>query len=126
MAASDDGFKELKPVGWHVMIDNWWDLVLAGIALFGVVSGLLYLIISLSLKLRQYRRSRNARPKALPKATAQYFEELKANTQPFGPPHDSSKAPTSFGVFLGNFDSPPTSNQARLLTNWDLVVLDPS
>lgn len=126
MPTSDDGFKELKPVGWHVMIDNWWDLVLAGIALFGVVSGLLYLIISLSLKFRKYRRSRSARPKSLPKATAQYFEELKANTQPFGPPHDSSKAPTSFGVFLGNFASPPTPNQARLLTTWDLVVLDPS
>jgi len=125
-AGTDDGFQELKPVGWHVMIDNWWDLILAGIALFGVVSGLLYLIISLSLKFRQYRQSRNARPKALPKATAQYFEELKANTQPFGPPHDSSKAPTSFGVFLGNFASPPTPNQARLLTDRDLIVLDPS
>lgn len=93
--------------------------------MFGVVSGFLYGIVVLYLKIKQYRRSRNDRSKQLPKATAQYFEELKANTQPFGPPQDTSKAPTSFGVFLGNLSSPPTPNQARLLTTWDLVVLDP-
>lgn len=33
--------------------------------------------------------------------------------------------PKSFGVYLGSFDSPPTPDQARLLSQWDAVVLDP-
>jgi hypothetical protein len=41
-----------------------------------------------------------------------------------------SKAPQgelkSFGVFLGSFENPPTPSQARLLSLWDVVVLDPS
>ncbi|KKY22813.1 putative glycosyl group 1 family protein [Phaeomoniella chlamydospora] len=31
----------------------------------------------------------------------------------------------SFGVFLGSFENPPTLSQARLLSNWDILVLDP-
>ena len=98
---------------------------LAGLALFGVVSGILYGAFVIFSKVKQHRHKRADRSGSLPKATAQYFEELKANTQPFGPEHDSSKAPASFGVFLGNFATPPTANQSRLLTTWDLVVLDP-
>jgi glycosyltransferase involved in cell wall biosynthesis len=115
----------LWAIGWNRMTENWWNLVVAGIGLFGVVTGLLFIVYVIFKKVQQYRLTKDDRSKPLPKATAQYFEELKSNTQAFGPVHDSSKAPTSFGVFLGDFASPPTPNQARLLTTWDLVVLDP-
>jgi hypothetical protein len=115
----------LWAIGWNRMTENWWNLVVAGIGLFGVVSGVLFIVYVIFKKVQQYRLTKDDRSKPLPKATAQYFEELKSNTQAFGPVHDSSKAPTSFGVFLGDFASPPTPNQARLLTTWDLVVLDP-
>lgn len=89
------------------------------------MSGLVYGIIYIYLKIQQRRRTAAERSKQVPKAAIKYLEELKTNTQPFGPEHDSSKAPSTFGVYLGAFSNPPTPNQARLLTTWDLVVLDP-
>jgi len=126
MAGAKENITGLWAVGWNRMTENWWNLVVAGIGLFGVVTGLLFICYLTFKKVRHYRQTKDDRSKPLPKATAQYFDELKANTQPFGPVHDSSKAPASFGVFLGNFANPPTANQARLLTTWDLIVLDPS
>ena len=37
----------------------------------------------------------------------------------------SSEELKSFGVYLGTFDYPATSAQARLLSQWDVVVLNP-
>ncbi|KHN97553.1 glycosyl transferase, group 1 family protein [Metarhizium album ARSEF 1941] len=54
----------LSAVGWHLMIDSWWDLIAK--------------------------------------------EELN-----------------SFGVFLGSLANPPTAAQHRLLSQWDILVLDP-
>ena len=34
--------------------------------------------------------------------------------------------PSSFGVYLGDFEVPPTPAQARLLTQWDLLIVDPN
>lgn len=37
----------------------------------------------------------------------------------------SAKELKTFGVFLGSFSNPPTPTQARLLSQWDVLVLDP-
>lgn len=36
-----------------------------------------------------------------------------------------TEEPKSFGVFLGGFDYPPTLAQASLLSQWDVLILDP-
>jgi hypothetical protein len=41
------------------------------------------------------------------------------------PPRKARSKPTSFGVYLGSFDSPHTKAQTRLLAQWDLIILDP-
>lgn len=37
-----------------------------------------------------------------------------------------SKKPGNFGVYLGEFECPPTPSQIRLLAEWDLLIVDPS
>lgn len=36
-----------------------------------------------------------------------------------------SHGPSSFGVYLGSFNTPPTESQERLLEQWDTLVVDP-
>jgi hypothetical protein len=36
------------------------------------------------------------------------------------------KKPSSYGVYLGGFESPPTEHQIILLAEWDLLIVDPS
>lgn len=37
----------------------------------------------------------------------------------------TNRKPSSFGVYLGRFSDPPTESQYRLLTQWDLLIVDP-
>lgn len=48
------------------------------------------------------------------------FEDLKLTS---GRPE--SHRPSSFGVYLGGFETPPTETQERLLEQWDTLVVDP-
>ncbi|KAI1002392.1 hypothetical protein K3495_g5809 [Podosphaera aphanis] len=36
------------------------------------------------------------------------------------------KKPTSFGVYLGEIRSPPSTQQIRILSKWDLLIFDPT
>ncbi|OQO03199.1 hypothetical protein B0A48_11454 [Cryoendolithus antarcticus] len=115
----------LSAVGWQRMTGSWWSIVVAGLALFALVSSVVYLVVITILRIRRRRQTRDQHAKTVSRPVARYFTDLKTRTQAFGPVHDSSKAPTSFGAFLGSFSSPPTPSQARLLTRWDLIILDP-
>jgi hypothetical protein len=61
----------------------------------------------------------------VPVAVARSLTDFKIKYQPLSPPKDIVKDPKSFGVFLGSFNNPPTPNQARLLSQWNMIVLDP-
>ncbi|KAK4561665.1 hypothetical protein LTR86_004344 [Recurvomyces mirabilis] len=106
------------PVGWKLMQRPWPGLVLAVVACVGLFLGSGYAIFTASkwmlAKLRQRRpptfvteKFRNLRPLRAPQLVNQPIE------------------PSSFGIFLGGIDTPPTPRQAQLLTQWDLTVLDP-
>lgn len=36
------------------------------------------------------------------------------------------KKPGNYGIYLGEFESPPTRHQVQLLAEWDLLIVDPS
>jgi hypothetical protein len=61
----------------------------------------------------------------VPTPIARYLDHLKSDTQSLSSEKSSAKEPKSFGVFLGSLANPPTPNQARLLSQWDVLVLDP-
>ncbi|KAH0537525.1 hypothetical protein FGG08_005700 [Glutinoglossum americanum] len=58
-------------------------------------------------------------------AVARYFHSLESTAIRFIPQKCDAKKPKSFGVFLGEFANPPTTHQICLLSQWDVVVLDP-
>lgn len=69
------------------------------------------------------QRTNSASP--LPQKAAQFFEQLRDRIS--GPVyrHDAPRAPKTFGVYLGDFTTPPTAAQGQLLSRWDITVLDP-
>lgn len=64
----------------------------------------------------------NAKP-ILP-STNRYLKDLRTKLDRYQFERDEAK-PTSFGVFLGEFDNPPTQPQIQLLSTWELLIVDP-
>jgi hypothetical protein len=63
----------------------------------------------------------------IPKSVAQHIVRLKRGASSLAIAHHPSKDTElkSFGVYLGAFDFPATPSQSRLLSQWDVVVLNP-
>ncbi|KFG79629.1 glycosyl transferase, group 1 family protein [Metarhizium anisopliae] len=118
----------LSAVGWHVMIDSWWELLLAGFILASIVLGSSYLLYNGCRFI--IRRVKTKRPKwSLPRPVARYFASSRRSSKGFQTSFTSEKNTkeelNSFGVFLGSFSQPPTAVQHRLLSRWDILVVDP-
>ena len=62
----------------------------------------------------------------IPTSVVRYLNRLYKDSKRLSSRIPLVEQPKSFGVFLGNFDSPPTLDQTRLLSQWDVVVLNPS
>ena len=61
----------------------------------------------------------------VPTAIARYLDQLKTNNAPLASEKPPAKELKSFGVFLGGFSNPPTPAEAQLLSQWDILVVDP-
>lgn len=61
----------------------------------------------------------------VPNAVARYLGRLSREGKRLSVQKRSEEEPKSFGVFLGSFVHPPTASQTRLLSKWDVLVLDP-
>jgi hypothetical protein len=59
------------------------------------------------------------------RAVAQHISQLRSGVKPLTVARTTSEESKSFGVYLGSFAYPATPAQARLLSQWDVVVLDP-
>lgn len=75
------------------------------------------------LTTRSQERRRRQRA-ALPSRVAQYFNQYGKTAVLSSGKTDRTK-PKSFGVYLGQLSNPVTVDQARVLSQWDLIILDP-
>ncbi|KAH8586586.1 glycosyl transferase [Bisporella sp. PMI_857] len=133
----------LSAVGWKLMVKSWWEKVrfcepftfaplpantdvklLAGFLLATVILGCLYVTYRTYRKLRRYWRGRHQQA-VVPTPVARYLDRLRSDSQQLSLQKRSTEELKSFGVFLGSFANPPTSSQTRLLSQWDVLVLDP-
>ncbi|CAG8959327.1 hypothetical protein HYFRA_00013097 [Hymenoscyphus fraxineus] len=112
--------------GWDDMIHDWWDLFLAGLTLATLLLGLGYFIYLIVGRVKAYLATRHAITR-LPKEVSQLFSELSKNNQLRFPSSEIKvgPAPRSFGVFTGSLTNPPTELQQRLLSKWDILILNP-
>ncbi|KAE8341479.1 hypothetical protein BDV24DRAFT_163318 [Aspergillus arachidicola] len=115
----------LDAVGWHSMVKTWWDQVLAACLLATIVFGGLYILFLVGRKIRKSWRKRDQLSE-VPAAISRYLDRLSKEAQPLSVERYAGKDLQSFGVFLGSLSSPPTPDQAQLLQQWDITVLDPT
>ncbi|EFX04881.1 glycosyl group 1 family protein [Grosmannia clavigera kw1407] len=72
------------------------------------------------------------RPKySISRPVARYIENLRRSTKRRSSvtrreKRDDDTEVKSFGAFLGSFAQPPTAAQQRLLSQWDILVVDPT
>ncbi|KAL3443104.1 hypothetical protein BJX65DRAFT_312121 [Aspergillus insuetus] len=114
----------LQATGWDRMTETWWQRVLAACLLATIVLGSVYFLYLIGRKLYQYWRTRHELSE-VPSSTSRVIERLKKETPTLYTPPSARSDPKTFGVYLGGFANPPSSNQARLLSRWDVIVLDP-
>ncbi|KAH7113234.1 glycosyl transferase [Dendryphion nanum] len=114
----------LSAVGWHTMLESWWNKVIGGFLLVTVILGSLYLVYRLYLKIKSHLKARKQKV-TTPKPVARFLNRLQSDARPISTQKPIAKELKTFGVFLGAFSSPPTTAQTRLLNSWDTVVLDP-
>ncbi|KAJ5618631.1 hypothetical protein N7528_006742 [Penicillium herquei] len=114
----------LDASGWSQMTSTWWDRVIAGCLLATIVLGSSYIIFLIGRSIYRHWRARHELSE-VPTAVTRYIERLTAETHKIGKPRSESKTPQTFGVYLGNFSNPPTAEQTQLLSQWDVIVLDP-
>ncbi|KAF2017682.1 glycosyltransferase family 4 protein [Aaosphaeria arxii CBS 175.79] len=119
-----ESYLGLSAIGWERMMGSWWNKVIASFLLASVVLGSLYLLYRSFLSVKRYWLSRKQQV-TVPAAVARYLNRLRSSVRPLSIQKESTSELKSFGVYLGNFSSPPTPAQARLLTQWDVVVLNP-
>ncbi|KAI5367114.1 hypothetical protein Slin14017_G021500 [Septoria linicola] len=116
----------LSAIGWHAMTDHWYDIVLAALSLFGILSGLIYLCITELNKHRQRRKELQSQVRTVPSAVTSFLAGMKSKAQSLALDVRSTQDPKTFGVYLGSFASPPSPLEADLLARWDVIVLDPA
>ncbi|KAI9371571.1 hypothetical protein BJX61DRAFT_510991 [Aspergillus egyptiacus] len=114
----------LQATGWDSMTESWWQRTLAACLLATIVLGGGFILYHIGRKLYRHWQTRHSLSE-VPSATARCIDRLKRDTPTLSTPGSPAPEPRSFGVYLGSFESPPTPDQARLLSQWHVVVLDP-
>ncbi|KAJ5261171.1 hypothetical protein N7478_011766 [Penicillium angulare] len=89
-----------------------------------IVAGSLYIIFLIGRSVHRHWRARHQLSE-VPTAVTRYIDRLSTGTRQLGVPRSEVKTPKAFGVYLGSFSNPPTADQSRLLSQWDVIVLDP-
>ncbi|KAA8645897.1 uncharacterized protein ATNIH1004_007318 [Aspergillus tanneri] len=113
----------VKPLGWDKMKNHWWQFVFIGVLLACVSIGCLKLLYSGVTRVWKYYKTR-PRLDAVPPNVVQRLDRLSDRQLVLR--NFERRKPSSFGVYLGSFSSPPTEEQHRLLHQWDLLIVDPS
>ncbi|KAH8593367.1 glycosyltransferase family 4 protein [Bisporella sp. PMI_857] len=114
----------VEAAGWHELLQGWWQYVLVGFILFSVGLGGAYLLVIVFTKIyRQHIRQRSS-TRTVPLLDKRYLADVAISLSAYKI-RKKSRRPANFGVYLGQFTSPPTEAQIQVLTEWDLLIIDP-
>ncbi|KAL3459331.1 hypothetical protein BJX64DRAFT_301426 [Aspergillus heterothallicus] len=114
----------LHAVGWHEMISTWSGRILVVVILIAIALGCLYGLFALGNVIYTHWKKRRQSPEA-PTTITSYFRALKKTSAPLRIREVPGKKLNSFGMYLGDIADPPTPAQKHLLSQWDIVVLNP-
>jgi hypothetical protein len=88
------------------------------------VLGAAYFLVVGYRKLTKYLKNR---PKlaSIPRPVQRTLKDINKQAQRLAVRLETEKKPRTFGVYLGAFNYPPTPHEARLLKEWEVILLDP-
>ena len=98
--------------------------LLAALLFLSLVLVLAWSFVTTYKSLSRRWRARHG-PSTVPPKVVLYLEQLQSTSRVYSQRQSPPKAPKSFGVFLGEISNPPTPSQTRLLSQWDITVVDP-
>ncbi|KAF3390281.1 hypothetical protein F1880_008989 [Penicillium rolfsii] len=112
------------PVKWEGMKNHWWQLFMIGVLLACIIIGVANILWSAVAKTIRYYKSRPV-PDKVSSHVSKCLQKLANRELNLVRLLTPSQKPSSFGVYLGSFNQPPTASQERLLAQWDLLIVDP-
>ncbi|EON67197.1 hypothetical protein W97_06450 [Coniosporium apollinis CBS 100218] len=113
----------IEASGGNDLLENWWQFILLAIIAVSVFVGVVALVWTLYNFLRKRRQISSATP-SLSKRVKAHLDTLSKKSVPLGRSGGPRSKPSSFGVYLGSVEYPPTNAQARLFEHYDVLVLD--
>ncbi|KAJ5357846.1 hypothetical protein N7541_005004 [Penicillium brevicompactum] len=112
------------PLGWGSMKGHWWQFVFIGVLLLTITIGSASIIYSGTRRLIKYYKSRPL-PDVVSSSVSSRLGKLANRELNLVDTPPRKTKPTSFGVYLGSFENPPTASQEKLLQEWDVLIVDP-
>ncbi|RDL42046.1 UDP-Glycosyltransferase phosphorylase [Venustampulla echinocandica] len=106
------------------LFDDWWQFVLIAFILFSVAVGSVYLLFIVSSHFYRRWRKRRSSARTISSSVKKYISNAAQNLSNCRIEPVEVK-PTSYGIYLGEFDYPPNETQIKLLAQWDLLIFDP-
>ncbi|EPQ63420.1 Bgt-5071 [Blumeria graminis f. sp. tritici] len=109
----------------HDLLQNWWQITLVGCISLAVGLGIAYILYLSIIAFKKFVFRYKSLSKAVLPSDIKCISQVSANLYPYRISKPSRK-PQSFGVYLSKFERPPTSRQIQILSEWDLLIFDPS
>ncbi|KAF2127910.1 glycosyltransferase family 4 protein [Dothidotthia symphoricarpi CBS 119687] len=113
----------IQAFGTNLRLWEWWEDALAAVlgasGLLGIIALVYFLWHSISKHL-----SISKDELVLPPSILERIRLLSHNVNTIRRDHILFPQPTSFGVYLGYLSNPVTEEEAKLLSQWDVIVLD--
>ncbi|KAK5058785.1 hypothetical protein LTR84_011049 [Exophiala bonariae] len=105
------------------LLTFWWQYALLSLAGGATIVGGVYLLIAFVSCLLRHKRARQT-----PDVVSEAAKAQLVDVQNLLIPHRKAQRlikPSSFVVFLGDFSTPPTQAELSLLSEAELIILDP-
>ncbi|KAI8933556.1 hypothetical protein NX059_009290 [Plenodomus lindquistii] len=106
-----------------VVLEEWWQWVLVAIIIASGLVGTAAFLWQAYRSIRKFIKSSKA-TRSLPLSVQECIRLLSQCSDVVCQKHTAPHKPSSFGVYLGALNSPVTADEARLLSQWEAVVLD--
>ncbi|XMA17556.1 hypothetical protein WAI453_010347 [Rhynchosporium graminicola] len=114
---------DIGELGINKPLEHWWQWAFIGIAASSALVGILCFLLVLLHSIRKWSKSERKYTTIPPRLKA-FLEFHENGSTPII--SEKSRLPaSSFGVYLGPFETQPTQAEIDLLSRWDILILDP-
>ncbi|KAL3492287.1 hypothetical protein BJX62DRAFT_250706 [Aspergillus germanicus] len=114
----------MHAIGWHEMLSTWSGRVLVVVILVTIALGALYGLFAAGRAALEHWKRRRQAP-GVPTSITRYINALKVSSHPLRPRDKTARSFKTLSIYLGGVSDSLSEAQARLLSGWDVVVVNP-